>query len=700
LHDRIRGHITVAGRAHVICYDADSRTNDDVMLAAGRLAGVLLAAGATSVKFICPPSAEHKGIDDYFAAYGETITRQLLSAAETIEPISPKDPLPKLKSFKVLRDAPIESDLRLPPGYTIDRDGTLWAIGDEKHGDSKVARAPILIQRYLDDYYTGEGRVDVCFERDGRWVTTCVSRRALVDSRIMVAELSLFGAPVNSNNCSKVVDWLDDLERVNVGKIPRVACIARGGWHDIDGHTTFVLDEPIVPKGEDAPHLALDTRGDRRKLFGALKSCASDKSDAEAEKLEHAHRDALARAWKADDVCAALIAGALATPLLRKLHAPNFGVHLPGDSSRGKTSMLKIAGSVYGDPNSEQWVANWNITPVAAELRAATLCDLPQLYDEAGAADEEQTQRLVYMLINGGGKARGNATLQLRETPSWHTIVLSTGERRLADDTSATGAQIRIIHLPVSRFGDLGAEGVDELRETCVAHAGAFGRMWVETLLETDDWAPIQTIYKDFIRILRAEAKEPLQARLASYVAVLCVAEHLASELGLGLENAITMRRLFHSSSHRHHEVQSLADRARDAALNWVLAEQDAFPYLRLQGSGAEDAESKRAREVHGYRRDNGEILFNPDQFRAWCTKRSLGYHEVLLGWREKGWLIHDPGRNVKSLRIGAQKTRLIVLAGHATDHEQLDFTEDEQAAIAQVAGALGDSEPSQGSLL
>jgi hypothetical protein len=689
LHERLRDHALVAGRAHVICYDADSRTNDDVMMAAGRLAGVLLAAGATSVKFICPPSNEHKGIDDYFAAYGEEITRQLLSAAETIEPISPKDPLTKLRSIKALRDAPIEGDMRLPPGYSIDREGTLWSIGDEKHGDSKVARAPIIIQRYLDDYYTGEGRVEVCFERDNRWAQATISRKAIVDSKTLVGELAIFGAPVTSNNASRIIDWFDDLERVNVGRIPRVACVARTGWHEIDGQNIFVLDEPVVIDGENKPQLAIDNRGDRKKLFGSLRSVAADKPEAEAEQLEQAHLDALRRAWRADDVCAALIAGALAAPLLQVLKAPNFGVHLPGDSSRGKTSMLKIAGSVYGDPNSEQWVANWNITPVAAELRASTLADLPQLYDEAGVADEEQTQRLVYMLINGGGKARGNVSLQLRETPSWHTIVLSTGERRLADDQSATGAQIRIIHLPVSRFGDLGADGVDELRETCIRHAGAFGRMWIESLLSTDDWRPIREAYKLFVKELRAEAKQPLQARLANYVAVLCVAEHLAAELGLGDKRAATMKRLFSADSERHETVLDLAERSRELALNWSMAEVDAFPPLRVQSSGATEPDRKgAARVLHGYRRDDGELIFIPAQFKKWCSDHRMSSGEVLNSWKERGWLDHAPKRLEKQVRIGSKVSWLYVLTGEATGEDPL-FTPDEQKAISDAQGSF-----------
>jgi hypothetical protein len=670
----IREYVVIAGRPHVICYDADARTNDNVMRAARKLAGLLEAGGALSVRFVCPRSPEHKGVDDFFVAFGEEATRALLATAETIEPIDPRDPLPRLKSFKSLESAPIMPELRCPNGYEIDRAGALWKrANDDKHSDQKIASKPIFVQRYLEDHATGEERADVCFLRnDGRWASVCASRKALADSRTLVSELAPYGAPVTSNNAARFVDWLDDLDSSNVGRIPRVKCVARAGWHTIDGVRRFVLNDVVQLDNDESVSLALDNRGDRRKLFGSLRSVAEGKSEAEREKLENAHVDVLQRAWRADDVCAAMIAAALAAPLLEVLGAPNFGVHLPGDSSRGKTSMLKIAASVYGDPNDPHWLASWGSTPVAAELRAAVFTDLPQAYDEAGLADPEATERLVYMLINGGGRGRGSRDLTLRETPSWRTIVLSTGERSLTNEAAATGAQIRIIHLPVSGFGKHGAETVDELRETSIAHAGVFGRMWIETLLSTDDWTPIRQTYKEFVKLLRSQAPDPLAQRLAGYFAVLCVAETLAAQLGLGDAGALTMQRLFREPSKRS-QVQSVADRARALALDWVLSERDAFPLLeRNVPLDTDDAQRKGVRVVHGFRKE-GRVMFIPAQFRQWCARQNLSADEVLRGWSEHGWLVHDNKRLTDVVKVEGRAVRLYVLTAEAADPHEDD---------------------------
>lgn len=659
LHPVLRDHVAIAGRHHVICFDADARQNDSVMLAAARLAGLLRFAGAASVKFVCPPSSEQKGIDDYYAAFGEVVTRQLLSSAGDIEPIDPKDPLHKLRKIKALREAPIADDLRLPEHYEIQRDGSLWRNGDDKHGNQQISPAPILIQRYLDDYYTNEGRVDLCFERDHRWVSVCVARKAIADSRTMVNDLTVYGAPVTSNSASKLVDWIENLEHANTGKIERIACVGRAGWHTIDSERVFVLDEPVFSEEhENRQPLALDTRGDRRKLFGSLRPLGE---------LDR-HIEALRRAWDADPVAAAMICGALAAPLIEPLGATNFAIHLPGDSSRGKTTMLKIAASVYGDPNDDHWVTSWSVTAVAAELRAAVLTDLPQCYDEVGATDPEAIERMLYMLINGGGRTRGQRDLSLRETPTWRTVVLSTGERQLADESTATGAQVRVIQFPVLGFGKLHAAEVDEIRDACAAVAGAFGRRWIEMLLRIEDWTPYRESLRGFVRGLRAQTKDPLHNRAAAYFAVLAVAEGLAHELGLGEADGTTMTRLFREQGRRE-RVSSLAERSMLLVKDWIAGEADAFPPLELSPSGALEPRRISARSLNGFRKD-GVVLILPRQLRAFCDQHHLSMREVVREWEQRGWVQHDAGRMEKAVRVGAQILRFYAIYVDLEDPE------------------------------
>ncbi|NIR31707.1 MAG: DUF927 domain-containing protein [Gammaproteobacteria bacterium] len=654
LHPLLREHVAYAGRSCVIVYDADAAVNDQVQLAARRLAGLLLAAGARSVELALPPEPDKKqGIDDYYVAQGEAATRELLERGRTsIEALKPESPLPQVRSIRSLREAPVPEGLRVPPGYEIgERDPELWAEAeDEDRAPRRISGSPILIKRLLVDLYTGEERVEVVFLRNGRWVTACVDRRAIADSRTMISDLIPLGAPVTSNNASKLVDWFEALERVNSSRLERIACVGRAGWHQIDERWTFVLSEPV--DGETT--LTLDTRGDRRKMFGALSRRGG----------YDAHLEALRRTWQSDLTAAVMIAGALSAPLLKWLEAPNFAIHLPGDSSRGKTSMLKIAASVYGDPGNDQWVGNWNTTSVAAELRAAVLTDLPLCFDEVGAGDMRQTERLVYMLINGGGKARGHKDLQLRETASWRTVLLSTGEHELADESANTGAQIRVLQFHVGGFGELGADGVDALREAACANHGHVGRRWVEELLALEDWKPYLEAYKDFARILRRKAQSPLQQRTALYFAVLCMAESMAAELfDLGERGGLAMQRAFRDAEGKRDDVRPVAERALEAVEDWVSSEPRAFPRLEPSAVGDDEPKGGQAQVLHGYQRDDA-VLFIPRQLQRFCAESNLSYREVLRGWAERQWLgMADPGRHTKTMRIAGRVQRLVVLS-------------------------------------
>jgi hypothetical protein len=655
LHKTVREHATIAGRVCVICFDADARENAQVMLAAGRAAGVLVAAGALEVKFIVPPSLQHKGIDDFYAAHGEEATRALLDSAQPIEPISPREPLARIKSIKSMRDAPISNELRLPLGYTIENDGVLWKVGqDDKHSDAQVARGPILIQRYLNDYYSREERADITFKCDGRWESVCVERKAIVDSRTMVSQLSLYGAPVTSSNAGRLVDWIDELERVNTERVERIACVSNTGWHTIDDVRLFVANEPLFADETTVP-LALDTRGPRKRMFAALKPG----KDAEA------HRDALCAAWNADPICAAMIAGALAATLLEPLNSANFAIHLPGDSSRGKTTILKIAASVFGDPNNEMWLASWNTTQVAAELRAATFSDLPLCFDEVGAAgDRVGVERMIYMLINGVGRARGHKEMNMRESLSWRTIVLSTGERGLADERAATGAQVRVLQLPVRGIGTLGAGEVDALREACCANAGAFGRAWLNELLAVQDWSYFQSMFADYRDILRTKATNNLQQRTASYWALLCVAEVMSYQLGLGQPSAKTILGLFDQLA-KSEQIRPASERARQHVEEWTSIESRAFPTLRPSTDGkGDDSERSNAPQVHGYVRDDGAIIFWPTQLRARLEANGFDYEQVCRDWFSRGWIepSHDGRSWQRVCTINGKATRMVIL--------------------------------------
>lgn len=672
LHEMILKHVAIAGRRCVIVFDSDYATNENVVTAARKLTTMCNAAGASDVVLARIPQEGGKkfGIDDYFVTLGEAAARKVLAENhERVDPVSNDETAFSVAKHKALVGIPIDDAVRIPRGYSIDKTGRLTEFGDDDA--DVIERSGIFIRRVVADLYSGAENVELVFRRAGAWRTVCVPRRTIVDSRQLVAEMGPVGGPVDTNTASKVVTWLRDFEAENEKRLPHATSVGRCGWHKVGEHTVFVLGAEMLTREGAKPDVVVERGADRARLWRGLSTRGT----------YDAHLDALKAAWAASPVCAATICAALAAPLLRPLAAPLFAVHLAGDSSRGKSTMLKIAASVYGAPQDEEWVTSWNATSVGHEVRASLLCDLPLCIDEAGVVDPKEREKAVYMLINGVGRVRGAREGGLREGHSWRTVVLSTGERMLAEQDAATGAQVRVLQWLVSGFGQLDAGGVDGLRRACEEHHGQVGLEWLAALLETTDdaWIAHRQALRERERVMQARAKDSLRARQAGFFAILAHVEAIAFDvLGLGREGGATMLELFLRPGDAGVVVRTAADRALDAVREWIVRSPRSFPRLELESSGARVPkwDGPPGGDVSGYVDVNKhELLLVPGALRTHLSERGIDDTIVIREWRAKGVLDADEGHATKIVRVAGKRMRVVVVKG---DHAGLDAPSEE----------------------
>lgn len=618
LHPYIAEHYGIAGRSHVIVFDSDVRAKPNAMLALSRLAGLLTHLGAASVHMCLPPNADGaKGIDDYAKAFGlEACANLLRSVREPIEEIAPNLGCVPLAHYG---DAFLGSGaerLRMPRGYEAERDGSIWFSEDVARPDERslVLDAPMVLARQFVDLYSGEIRSEVRFrDARGAWRVALVPRELLGD-RTLVQLLRPYGALVNAGSAAAAMRYLDAFERDNGPLIEQARCVPQTGWHE----GQFVTADTLMAPSSHAQRIQLDGSPDLMRFAHAARP------HPHADVIKHV--EALATPYYASPECALAILASLTAPLLQLLGQSNFAVHLCGDSSRGKTSMLRVAASVFGDPHSPAWVAAWNSTLTALEHRAAMLNDLPQYYDEVGGGDIEQLQRAVYMLVNGEGRGRVNRDMRMRATLGWRTVVLSTGEPELATEQDATGVQARVINVPVDGFGILNAEQIDATVKECARHHGALGRAWLELLVSLDDEErfTLRTNYATRARELRAIAThhgDRVGQRVAGYYAAMQVAEELLHSLTmgrLGTEHGMTAREAFAPAdgSAPDSRIAPLSERITNALRDWILAEPRAFPL--------HDSVPADAMRVHGYRRFDGTVGFLPNALTSYLQDKRL----------------------------------------------------------------------------
>jgi putative DNA primase/helicase len=220
----------------------------------------------------------------------------------------------------------------------------------------------------------------------------------------------------------------------------RVTLVNRIGWHEIGDKTVFVMPAQVIG---DPPGRVLYEAGQRQQdEYSARGSLADWQHDLSALAQGHA-------------MAALAISAAFAGSLLHLAELESGGVHLFGNSSTGKTTLLKLAASVWGDSGL---VRSWRATANGLEGVANRTSDVVLILDELGQLDSKDAATALYMLASGVGKIRMNRNATLQDIKTWRAFMLSSGEMtveakiaQLRGAKAYTGATLRLLNVTADR---------------------------------------------------------------------------------------------------------------------------------------------------------------------------------------------------------------------------------------------------------
>jgi putative DNA primase/helicase len=188
------------------------------------------------------------------------------------------------------------------------------------------------------------------------------------------------------------------------------------------------------------------------------------------------------------------------------------GVNFYGETSTGKSTVLFVAGSVWGSPEPGGFVSKWNATSTGLELQAVQRNHTIFCIDELGELDPKVAGKLVYQLSSGVQKGRGKSDINgvgMAELKTWKMPVISSAEKTLAQHVEESGARlyggqaVRLMDIPADagwgfgvfqdlhKFGDekgsaenCGKLFSDALKSAAKAQHGTAGRAFVAALLK------------------------------------------------------------------------------------------------------------------------------------------------------------------------------------------------------------------------
>ena len=322
-----------------------------------------------------------------------------------------------------------------------------------------VCLHPILPAGGISDCETRQMSLKIAFNASGFWEERTYPR-TLLASPTAILSLSAAGVAVTAENARLLSAYLTNLYHANSHLLPQQWSVPHLGWANRYSNCFVPFSENVVCDGEEAFRTKLD----------AVRFSGD----------EHKWAEAVAPLWHGSLPARLVISASFASALLTPLDLQPFFLHLWGCTGLGKTVLLQLAASVWGDPAPGKLITTFNATATGLELTAAFLHDIPMLIDElqiASSAGKNDFQQLVYTLSEGVGRTRGAKDGGLRRQPTWRSVMITTGERPLSTELSGGGALNRCIEIELTEPVTKDFAG---LMKTVSVNFGAAGYRFVQ----------------------------------------------------------------------------------------------------------------------------------------------------------------------------------------------------------------------------
>jgi putative DNA primase/helicase len=443
-------------------------------------------------------------------------------------------------------------------------------------------------------------------------------------------------------------------------------CVDRVGWHE----NVFVL--PHVQIGQTADndlivYQASNTLDNRYQSKGTLAQWQSD----------------VAQLVASHSLLVFSLSTAFTGQLLTPLNQQGGGFHIKGGSSKGKSTALNLACSVWGNPKN--FYRTWRATGNNLEHTAYMHNDGFLVLDEIGEINNpKELGNIVYMLANGMGKGRMTKQITAKPMHQWKVIFLSSGEKSLKDimqeqgQKTKLGQEIRLTDIDIDQsehgifdcidFAEDGAKQSIELAKRLNQSYGVAGIAWLEYITSHKDQMIKQAeqLLDQYREALAAHHTQGHIVRVANYFALVAVAGELASQANItGWQSGTAfnaVQQVFNQWLGSFEQVGDFEDREM---LAHVKAFFEANESSRFESITPDPDHAERIYNRVGYWKiENGEKVFYvmSEQFKNEICK---GYdsRKVAKALLNYGLLEHDTGKPTKTVRLPNRTKALRVYA-------------------------------------
>lgn len=482
----------------------------------------------------------------------------------------------------------------------------------------EVCPHPVFPVEILKDIETGEEKVRIAYKRKNIWHNDIILDRIDIATTKGIIKLASYGLLVNDQNAGYLVKFFCDIEKLNEEEFKVVNAVGSLGYSKFG----------FVPYSADV--IYNNNNNDDNRRFKLYKEHGDFNiwKEKQIEILKHT-------------IPKIIIGASYASLLIEKIGINPFGVHLWGETGLGKSVALLSGASIYGYPDIKNGIVyTGNATANGLETRLSFVKNCAFYLDELSILSQKQIDDMIYLIMQGQGKARMSRNGGSKDTYYWNLVSISNAEMPITNDLSKGGAFNRIIQIGATQpiFGGLNLPDI----ANCFKENYGFGANLFLNNINIDE---IITLKKRYYNEVIAFTEDK-QANSAS---VLLTAFEIAMKYVYKTDIKLTAKEIIPYLNSTDEISQVL--RGYRKLIEWIDANYKMFneEEINQQKWGNETATKENEKITNIF----------PFKFSEFCNLININEKQFLIGLREHKLIFTSDGfKNI--VKFNEKPTRVI----------------------------------------
>lgn len=514
--------------------------------------------------------------------------------------------------------------------YELSSEGIIYEVVPNV-GRILVCYHPIVpVQKYrsVED---GTEKIKLAYYTNSEWKSVIVDK-SIISSSQAIIKLADLGIAVNSENAKYLIKYLSEIENLNKDKIKTEISVSRLGW----------INDKLVPYDKT---YEFDNAKDLPRV---------DERFGTSGKLED-WVEFFKERRKINNITRIIMAGAVASILLKFIKQSGFTIHIFGESGYGKTLACMVGQSIFGNPsqNDSSGIGiNFNFTNAGLEYRLNLYNNIPLFINEMQLQrDAKDYDKMLFMIESGRGKARSTKVGGIGKENSWNNVVITNGEKNIVKANSDNGAYNRCFCCEIleSAFEDP-IEVADFVKE----HYGNPIREILKHLKDYD----IKKIFKEKREETKIQGKS-ISEKQKTLEALIMTGDKILTDIIFKDKFYLTIKD-FENKVVKEKET-AIEERAYEVVKDWVITKERCF--LSKDSDGTEDRYKNI--DIYGKKMagvNNGYIAFLIQPLKKVLEENGFDFGQITSVWKRKGYTKCDKNKNQKTVQILGNSAKCVVL--------------------------------------